>query len=81
MSASNGTMPKPAVTVHYDPESQVVSLKVDPEQVKNWSFAAAILEMAKGSAEQAVKMAQFEAMKQAQVQATIQQKILSKLHM
>ena len=79
MSEANGKLPTPALTVLYDPETQSVSVKCDPEQVKNWRFAAALLEMAKQQADHIVKMSQLGAIQHAQAEAAAQQKILSRL--
>lgn len=62
---------KPAIELFFDHETQAVQVKVDPEQVKTWEFAKAIIAMCGEAADKQAKMTalmQMQAAQQAQQQ-------------
>lgn len=64
---------KPAITVTYDPKTQVAQLEFDPEQVKTYEFLLGLLEIAMLNAKDMRTMAQMQNMQQAQAQMQARQ--------
>ena len=56
---------KPAIELQWHPNEQGVAVSLDKDQVKNWTFALAILEMAKSAAEKMIRQEQMMAMQRA----------------
>ena len=76
---NNGT--QPAVVIGWDGEKQGVAITLDPAQVKNWSFAKALLLMAVEVAEQQIKVAQVAGMQQAMIEQQQAQQLAQKLRL
>ena len=72
-------MEKAAIELFWHPNEQGVGVSLDKEQVKNWTFALAIIEMAKSAAEKMIRQEQLMAMQRAQMDEAVTRQLTKKL--